>query len=138
MRIAKLLPLFTFVAVSSILLQADSAQADEARGANLAPQVRALLDDLRKEQAATPVTPAPEPATAPPTAPPKSATPPPSVPGNRPKPVATLALTGLKLSGLQTSSLTPSAPLGGHGTTGGEGRLNTSDWRQLFPLKDGK
>jgi hypothetical protein len=118
---------FSAVALAFVFI-VQPVRADEPHPAATSPEMQALVAQLLQAVNAAQAEPAPVPAAAPAAA---------AAPVAKVIPrVASSLQTGRLVTGsLRTSSLAPSASLGGRGTTGGVARLNDEDWRLLFPIK---
>ena len=119
--------LFSTVALAFALIAAP-VRADKPHPAATSPEMQALVAQLLQAVAAAQA----EPAPVPPAAPAAVVAPAPTA---IPRVASSLQTGRLVTGSLRITSLTPSAPIGGRGTTGGIPRLNDEDWRLLFPIK---
>ena len=123
-------PLIFSAAAAAFVLVAAPVRADEPHPAATSPEMQALVAQLLQAVAAAQAEPVPVPAAA---AAPAAAVAP--APQTIPQVASSLQTGRLVTGSLRITSLTSSAPLGGHGTTGGVPRLSDEDWRLVFPIK---
>lgn len=128
----KTLSLVSATVFCATLLPAPT-RADDPPAIKLAPQIQAMLAELLKNAEGEPAADA-APANPPPAPPATATTPAATAPAAKaPGTAANQPVTSLQTGTLRTGSLMTSAPLGGHGLTGGTPRLTAEEWRQLFP-----
>ena len=125
-KIMKTFPLPSACALAFAMICAPVHAADPQPAAASA-EMQALVAQLLQALAAAQAEPAPDSSPAP--------LPAASAPAPRASPRAT---SSLQTGHLSTTSLAPSASLGGRGTSGGIPRLNDDDWRLLFPIRQAR
>lgn len=111
-----------------------AAVGKDVQGQELQAQLTELVKALTKMAADDAPAPTPDPAANPASAPSTTGTPsakPAPAAGANPRP------SNLSTGSLSGASLAPSSSLNGRGTAGGTPKLTDSEWRSLFPARDG-